>query len=112
MSLPVIESRACLRCGNILPQGSGQSRKYCDECGRRRNIDLTQARQQAAARKREEKRAADQAYADREYCRSCRFYGSEEYGHNLCDYILIVGHSRGCKAGVGCERREAHELED
>ena len=112
MSLPVIESRACLRCGNILPQGSGQSRKYCAECGRRRNIELTQARQQAAARKREEKRAADQAYADREYCRSCKYYGSGEYHNNLCDYILKTGHVRGCKAGVGCKRREAHELED
>jgi predicted RNA-binding Zn-ribbon protein involved in translation (DUF1610 family) len=105
MPRPVGTSRTCLRCGNTLPAGSSLSRKYCPECGRLRNIELTQARQQAAARKREEKQKTDQAYADREYCKICDYYGSEEYGGNLCDYMLRTGRRRGCKAGEGCERR-------
>ena len=96
----------CLRCGQPLPEGSSRSRRFCPECGRLRNIEMTQARQQAAARKREEKREFDQAFADRAYCKPCDYYGSEDYGKNLCDYILKTGHRRGCKAGVGCTQRE------
>lgn len=37
---------------------------------------------------------------DRHLCRTCRFragsYQSTKYG---CDYIFIIGHSRGCDAG-------------
>lgn len=28
-----------------------------------------------------------------------------EYSANLCDYILDTGQRRGCKCGVGCEKR-------
>lgn len=96
--------RTCLRCGRPLPPESSQSRTYCEECGKERNRELT--------RRREEK--ARQTYAaalqekhneeDRAYCRGCAYYGSENYGNNLCDYIIRTGHRRGCKAGVGCEK--------
>lgn len=96
----------CLRCGGTLPEGSGQSRKYCDACGKARNIELTIERQQKAAKKQKTVAEEKQEIADRRYCRSCKFYGSENYGRNLCDFLLITGRRRGCKCGVGCERRE------
>lgn len=105
MPRPTGTSRTCLRCGEFLPAGCSLSRQYCPACGRLRNLELTKARQRAAARKREEQRAADQALADREYCRECVYYGSGEYHRNLCDFMLRTGHRRGCHFGEGCERR-------
>lgn len=112
MPRPTGTSRTCLRCGGQLPEGSSQSRKYCPECGRLRNIELTLARQQAAARKREEQRVTDQAIIDREYCKPCEYYGSDEYHRNLCDYFLVTGKRRGCRAGAGCDRRVLHGMEE
>lgn len=39
-----ISQRTCLRCGGPLPEGCSASRRYCDECGRLRNIELTAER--------------------------------------------------------------------
>lgn len=46
-----------------------------------------------------------------ERCMTCRFRGI--FGSNIrtlgstsCDYILIVGKSRGCPAGAKCKRYE------
>lgn len=52
------------------------------------------------------RQATKQETLDRKYCKECRYH-SGEYGENLCDYILHTGKRRGCKAGEGCERREA-----
>lgn len=112
MPRPTGTSRTCLRCGGLLPAGSSLSRKYCPECGRLRNIELTQKRQEAQRKTMARRREEDQAFRDRAYCKVCDYYGSEEYGGNLCDYMLRTGRRRGCKVGVGCERRVIHELED
>lgn len=41
---------------------------------------------------------------DKLYCSKCVYQGcyTEDY---LCNYILITGEHRGCKAGVGCNKR-------
>lgn len=99
----------CLRCGQALPDGSSQSRRYCDVCAAERNRELTRERLRKGY---ERKRAEDlekKERKDRAYCRKCEYYGSESYGGNLCDYLLRTGHRRGCKAGVGCIRRETGE---
>lgn len=106
MSRPIGERRICLRCGSELPATCSISRKYCDACGKQRNIELTIRRKQTAKAYYEKQRAEKQDAADREYCKPCTYYGSEEYGGNLCDYLLKTGHRRGCKAGVGCNMRE------
>jgi len=97
--------RICLRCGNTLPTMSGLARKYCDECAAERNRELTRERRQKAARRMQEVRQQSKSMEDRKYCRKCIYYGSEEYGHNLCDYMLRTGLRRGCHYGTGCERR-------
>ena len=47
-----------------------------------------------------------------ERCKTC-FYAGKLGSDPCCDYTLIVGHSRGCKAGDGCTvykpRRVKHE---
>ena len=99
----------CLRCGGPLPDGCGQSRRYCEECAKERNREKTRERRLAKLRAGYERMVAEQkasqAKLDREYCKPCQYYGSEEYGHNLCDYMLVTGHRRGCHYGTGCERR-------
>lgn len=102
-------SGICLRCGNALPDGSCYTRKYCVKCAAERNRELTRERQKKAVKRMQEVNAERLYNADREYCKKCVYYGSEEYGNNLCDYILLVGHRRGCKAGVGCEKRKVRE---
>ena len=97
----------CLRCGGTLPENAAPSRLYCNECAKERNRELSRER---AARAREKAYAIHlnkQNTKDRNYCKKCVYYGSEEYGGNLCDYMLRTGHRRGCKAGEGCTKREA-----
>ena len=100
-----ISQRTCLRCGNPLPVLSSASRRYCDECGKQRNIELTRERQRKALKRAYEVRMAKQESKDRVWCRKCLYHGSEAYCFNLCDYLLMTGHRRGCRAGEGCAKR-------
>lgn len=46
-----------------------------------------------------------------ERCAYCEYHGhlgSHNKGQLICDYINIVGHSRGCPAGAGCDKFEPH----
>lgn len=94
----------CLICGQLLPKGCSQSRRYCDACGRERNRELTRLRAKGMAERAAEAAAEKRGAKERAYCRPC-VYANHHDGVNLCDYILKTGHRRGCKAGVGCERR-------
>lgn len=100
-----ISQRTCLRCGNPLPVLSSASRRYCDECGKQRNIELTRERQRKALKRAYEVRMAKQEVKDKAWCRKCIYHGSENYGNYLCDYILLTGKRRGCKPGEGCNQR-------
>ena len=101
------EQRTCLICGGPLPEWSSASRRYCDECGKQRNIELTRERQRKALKRANEVRLAKQETKDRNYCRSCMYHGSKNFCYNLCDYLLITGKQRGCRAGEGCDKRRA-----
>ena len=97
--------RTCLMCGKDLPELCSQSRKYCDACAAERNRELTRKRQQRETRKQIDSDAERQHKANVKYCHDCIYCGSEMYGRELCNYILMTGHRRGCKYGVGCEKR-------
>ena len=103
----------CLRCGSELPKGCASTRKYCNECQRLRNIQLVKARKIKAEKRQATEREITEEEANRKYCKLCIYYGSEYYGNNLCDYMLVNSTRRGCKYGVGCEKRilkeEKHE---
>ena len=46
---------------------------------------------------------------DRIYCRNCFYRAHGAHGGDqpwLCEYILITGKPRGCRAGEGCTKRE------
>ena len=105
-------SNICLRCGGKLPDGCALTKKYCDVCAAERNRELTRQRQKKAVKRMLEVNAERNYNADLEYCKPCIYRGSVEYGNNLCDYILYTGHRRGCKAGVGCVKREVAESGD
>ena len=45
---------------------------------------------------------------DRLWCRKCIYRARTGHDHDrpwLCEYVLITGKPRGCKAGEGCEKR-------
>ena len=43
--------------------------------------------------------------ADRHLCRTCKYRASDTNSKNGCDYIEIMGHSRGCSV-TGCDKYE------
>ena len=104
----------CKICGKQLPEGSAAARKYCAECGKQHNIELTRIRQERRRKKsaemREKNSQSEQkptrmpTEQDRAYCRRCIYYGSYTEGY-LCNHILMTGKPRGCRAGKGCEKR-------
>lgn len=102
-------SGICLRCGGKLPDDCCPTKKYCDKCVAERNRELTRERQRKAVKRMQEVNAERFYSADREYCKPCIYYGVGEYSANLCDYILDTGHIRGCKYGVGCDKRVLKE---
>lgn len=106
--------RRCQICGKELPIGSSASRKYCQQCSKQHNIELTKLRQQRFSQKRSEARAEQAVIQqpvrelreeDKAYCSKCVYKGrcSEDY---LCDYLVMTGKRRGCKAGKGCKKRK------
>ena len=95
----------CLICGKLLPKGCSQSRRYCDACAAERNREQTRERMRKLNARRYIVLQEKQETKDRRFCRECRYYGSESYGRNLCDYLLQTGHMRGCPYGVGCTKR-------
>lgn len=86
-----VDQLTCLRCGQALPEGSSQSRRYCDVCAAERNRDLTRKRQKKAVKRMQEVNAERFYNADRAYCKPCIYCGIGEYSANLCDYILDTG---------------------
>lgn len=44
-----------------------------------------------------------------ERCEKCKYKGEVLFGEPCCDYILIVGKSRGCPAGDECDKFEEDE---
>lgn len=96
----------CLICGDPLPEGSSNSRRYCPRCATERNRELARERLRKGKERQLERDREKQEAKDREYCKRCIYYGSEIYGKNLCDYLLMTGQRRGCHYGVGCDRRE------
>ena len=95
----------CLMCGQLLPNGCSQSRRYCDECSRARNREFMREHAIEMAERSKAVAAERQGTKDRQYCKKCIYYGSETYGYNLCDYLLKTGKPRGCKPGEGCTMR-------
>lgn len=107
------EMRPCAICGNPLPVGSTASRKYCPDCSEKHSIELAKIRSEKNNQKRAEMRAAAPPFEkprrtlreeDMAYCRKCKYAGrfTEEY---LCNFYLMEGKRRGCKAGKGCKKR-------
>ena len=41
-----------------------------------------------------------------ERCEKCKYKGEVLFREPCCDYILIVGKSRGCPAGDECDKYE------
>lgn len=106
--------RRCQICGKELPLGSAASRKYCPTCAAEHNRELTRLRYNRMNQKRSEARAEKSAVLqpirelrdeDKAYCAICAYSGrfSADY---LCDYLIMTGHKRGCRAGKGCKKRK------
>ena len=107
--------KSCIMCGAEFPEGTPAARKYCLDCGA---IKYKQDQQRRNERKRERKRARKAQEQnlkpphdpktlqeiDKRYCGKCVYAGSFSANY-LCNFMLMTGERRGCKAGVGCNRR-------
>lgn len=108
--------RRCQMCGAIFPPGTVAVRKYCYAC---MDIRHKEQRERAKAKRRAERAAApppeptepeDQVLTEenKAYCGVCEYHGSFNEGY-LCNYIMMTGNVRGCKAGDGCTQRKIHD---
>lgn len=109
--------RTCKICGEPLPADSAASRKYCIKCSKERSVEQQRERSERHHRKRtQERRQKAQiqeqkreklmlSSADKKYCQKCIYVGSFSM-QQLCNFMLIEGRRRGCKAGVGCTERK------
>lgn len=96
----------CERCGIRLPESSSHNRKYCTACSK---IINRQKNKEREARKKQKYCSDPDGWLplnpDRAYCKPC-IYKETHSVNFLCNYFLITGQRRGCKAGVGCEKRK------
>jgi len=101
--------KKCQVCGKIFPEGTSPARKYCDECAAEAHAERRRERNNLRKITGEKPKPRNpetaKQKADREYCSKCIYQGSIRDGGMTCDYILLVGHRRGCKPGAGCEKR-------
>ncbi len=106
--------RKCRMCGVVFPPNTPATRKYCLDCSAIRYKE-NQARQKAKRKaldavkaqerkKEEQKLPKTLSEADKRYCRKCVYAGAFTANY-LCNFMVMTGERRGCKAGVGCERR-------
>lgn len=90
----------CVDCGAEMP-GAGPMRKRCPECEKRRGRE--RSRQYRAIRKDAGPMAVAASQAKmQDPCRGCIYLRGENSINRSCEYILMVGHSRGCPPGAGC----------
>lgn len=101
--------KICLRCGSEMPENTVYTRKYCDKCTAERKMQDAVEREKRAAKAQVAEQEIGIEAENRKYCKRCIYYGSKAYGNNLCDYLLINKQRRGCKYGVGCEKRVLKE---
>ncbi len=101
--------KQCQVCGKVFPEGTSRSRKYCEECAKAahaaRRMELYRHRKETGEKPVPRSPDTAKQKADKAYCEKCIYHGFIRDGGMTCDYILIVGHRRGCKAGDGCEKR-------
>lgn len=98
----------CKDCGAKIP-GARPNRVRCDTCKNKRK-----RMQEMRYRDPELPVVLDDNYmtteekqrAMQEACHGCVYFGGENYMNATCNYLFIVGHSRGCQPGKECIRRK------
>lgn len=117
--IPVFE-RKCKVCGKPFPPGTVATKRYCDQC-REKLAKERESRRKEERRSRREKAAQEKIAAqigettilrkdDMAYCRKCIYRGSFSESY-LCNYLMMTAERRGCRAGVGCNKREFEHVE-
>lgn len=103
----------CILCGEELPNKRG-GRCYCQACSaymREKRLHENNEERKVLRVLREiepkppEKKAVTLKKSDVAYCKKCIHHGNFDQ-QILCEYMYHTGHRRGCRAGVGCEKRE------
>lgn len=97
----------CQQCG-VTIKNAKPNQKYCYNCVRKRKrysnkegILLSCLQEDGTMMQIQEKQRQMQ-----ERCHGCIYFGAERYMNATCNYLFIVGHSRGCPPGEGCTKRK------
>lgn len=101
----------CILCGEELPNKRG-GRCYCKACSAYMRNERIREQNESIRKIKiapdpppKVKREVTLKRADMDYCRKCIHHGNFDHCV-LCEYMYQTGHRRGCKPGVGCEKRE------
>lgn len=117
--IPVFE-RKCKVCGKPFPPGTVATKRYCDPC-REKLAKEREAKRKEERRSEREKAAKENLAAqngemtilrkaDMAYCAKCIYRGSFSESY-LCNYLMMTCERRGCRAGVGCDKRDFERVE-
>lgn len=97
----------CQMCGITIENGR-PNQKYCRACAKKRKnshissgISMQCLQEDGILIHIQQKQRQMQ-----EHCRGCIYFGGENYMNASCNYLFIVGHSRGCPPGAGCTVRK------
>ena len=98
----------CRDCGAKIP-GANPNRLRCDACIRKRKRMLNakyRTQEHPLSLEDDYLTIAEKQRVMQEACRGCAYFGGENYMNATCNYVFIVGHSRGCPPGEGCTQRK------
>lgn len=100
----------CRQCGAMIYDAKTNQR-YCSRCAKER---IAQAKNKGIAMQELQDDGTHISVQEKqrrmqEPCRGCIYFGGENYLNASCNYIFIVGHSRGCPPGDGCTVRKGRK---
>lgn len=95
----------CEYCGKPLPPNCSPRRKYHKDCAIIVNSKKTYKNQLDKKRNYVDSFKTKTDKKDVEYCKPCIYHNTHSWNY-LCNYYIMTGSRRGCKAGVGCNKRK------
>ena len=97
----------CKLCG-ITIHGARPNRKYCPDCAQKikRNHNSEGIPMQCLQEEGTYMHIQEKQRQMQERCHGCDYFGGENYMNATCNYLFIVGHSRGCLPGAECTQRK------
>lgn len=103
-----VETVVACQCCGIEMKNVRPNQLYCPECAKKRKnsrnskgVEMQCLQEDGTMISVDEKQREMQ-----KRCHGCVYFGGEKYMNASCNYLFIVGHSRGCPGGDNCTKRK------